>query len=105
MNRNVKAFHCCDYAANWLLMARIKSIVLHKLGPEMGVLEQCWELVRKNNCSTKGEILLLRSAKNLLHNQWNYMKSIHLFDLQFGVVCVSDLIMYLMCHWMWVLMQ
>lgn len=55
MNNNIKAFHCCGDAANWLLMVRIKSIILYKLGPEVCVHEQYgWELVRKNNCSTKG---------------------------------------------------
>lgn len=38
MNNSIKALHCCVYANNWLLMVRIKSVVLHELDPKMGVL-------------------------------------------------------------------
>lgn len=38
MNNNVKALHYWGYATNRLVMLRIKNIVLHKLGPETGML-------------------------------------------------------------------
>lgn len=40
MNNNIKAFNSFDFAANWLLIARINSIALHELDPTMSVVEQ-----------------------------------------------------------------
>lgn len=64
MNNNIKAFHCCDCAANWLLMARIKNIVLHKLGLKMGLVEEYgWELARKACTVVQKEKLTVEKCK------------------------------------------